>query len=494
VSAAGTGEAAFTVRQVFTNTGLSAPPSDTFNYILKPKAPSNPMPAGSKANGYEFKISGTGNAQISITFSQTGIYVYELRHITKTQPGYIYDTEIYTIEIIIKNDLTGTVVVYKDDKDKAAEIKFNHSYKLLPSDPKDMLDPPVVKTVANNPGRNDTFIFRLTAGNSANPMPAGSVNGVKDIYIKGSGQASFGTWAYTEEGTYYYTIAEVNTGMRSYIYDDSSYTITDSVKAAGGQLAVSRTVKNKSNRQVTSMSFINTYIGGWIPPITPEPSVPEITDPSTQPPTEPTTPEPSVPGLTDPSTQTPNTSVTFETQPPTLPEPSEPSVPGTTEPSIQPPTEPTVDPPEETATNPDEPIIFPEEIETTPDTSETGIPVPPVLLPGHNLIFDDDGEYIEIDENDVAIGTWIFDDDTGEWIFIEYPLLPKDAGYGFDYYDYDEPEYGTIPKTVPQTGDESQTGLYFVLFCVAGSAGFGSAGYLLYGKLRKERKAVKNES
>jgi pilin isopeptide linkage protein len=101
-------------------------------------------------------------------------------------------------------------------------------------------------------------------------MPSGSVNGVKTVTVTGSGSAEFGTWQYTQAGIYRYTVYEADTGEQDYSYDAEVYTITDTVTAVGGQLAVSRVVTNGSHRQVASLGFINTYTGTGTNP-TPSP-------------------------------------------------------------------------------------------------------------------------------------------------------------------------------------------------------------------------------
>jgi pilin isopeptide linkage protein len=258
--AAEQGEITLTVKQVFTNTG--APPSAAFHYKLTQKLASNPMPAGSGADGCTFTITGTGEASIGpIIFPQAGRYAYGISHVTAAQPGYTYDQEVYTLEIFVKEDLASAVVAYTKDGNKASEIRFEHAYSHgpLPSDPGAMADPPVVKTVSGSPAKASTFTFRLTAGNLTNPMPAGSANGVKTLQITGSGRGEFGTWSYTAEGTYYYTVSEVNDGANGYTYDTTVYTITDAVKAVDGKLVVTRVVTNGEKKQVTSLSFINTY-------------------------------------------------------------------------------------------------------------------------------------------------------------------------------------------------------------------------------------------
>jgi len=225
------------------------------------------MPAGSGPDGYAFTVTGTANMGIGpIAFRQAGQYTYGISHITPPASGYTYDREVYTLEIYVESNLTVTVIAYKQGGSKAADISYEHAGPgLLPSDPRTMADPPVVKTVSGSPAKPGVFTFRLMAGDPSNPMPAGSENGVKTLQITGSGQGEFGTWSYTAQGTYYYTVSEMNTGLSGYTYDTAAYTITDTVKAVDGQLAVARVVTNGANKKVTSLSFINTYTPGGGP-------------------------------------------------------------------------------------------------------------------------------------------------------------------------------------------------------------------------------------
>ena len=260
----GAGDVTLTVSQCCTNTGTSAPPSETCVYKLTPQQPDNPMPAGADASGYYFTITGTDDADIGpIHFTHAGEYSYEISHTTAPASGYTYDREVYTLEILVERDLTTSVLAYKVDGSKAAVMRYEHAYNfdggLIPSDPGLMADPPIVKTVSGDPAKASPFTFRLVPGKSSNPMPTGSVNGVKNATITGSGQAEFGTWSYTAEGTYYYTVSEVNSGLSGYTYDATVYTITDSVKAVDGQLMVTRVVTNNANKQVGALAFINKY-------------------------------------------------------------------------------------------------------------------------------------------------------------------------------------------------------------------------------------------
>lgn len=248
------------VEQIFIKPASSSA-ADTFTYKLTAKETGNPMPSGSISDGYTFTIDGTSSVDTpAVTFAQTGIYNYELsQYVASPKKGYTYDTQVYTVTVYIDYAHQADVIIQKKDGTKTDRITFENTYTLLASDPSLMVDPPVNKTVSGNPSKDGTFTFKLEAKDKESPMPTGSAGGVKTQTIVGSGSEDFGTWSYTEGGTYYYTISEVNTGESGYTYDTSVYTITDSVTDVDGQLVLNRTVTNASGKQVSSCAFINQY-------------------------------------------------------------------------------------------------------------------------------------------------------------------------------------------------------------------------------------------
>lgn len=265
--AATSAEVTLDVKQIFTRQNGS-PPSNTFTYKLEEKEPGNPMPAGSVDGVYTFTISGTKNAAVGpISFTHTGIYKYELyQYVDSATSGYTYDNQKYDVTIYVDYELKTSTVIERQPGVKTDTLFFENYYAKQvdgagSSDPSLMVDPPVKKTVSGTPAEDSTFVFTLTPSNATNPMPAGSINGVKTITITGSGEKDFGTWTYTCAGIYYYKIAEVNTHETDYTYDTEVYTITDVVKAVDGQLKVSRTVTNNANKLVQSCIFINVYNG-----------------------------------------------------------------------------------------------------------------------------------------------------------------------------------------------------------------------------------------
>jgi hypothetical protein len=109
------------------------------------------------------------------------------------------------------------------------------------------------------------------------------------------------------------------------------------------------------------------------------------------PPASPSSPPPYVPIVVTPPTPTPPT--------PT-PTPTE----------SEPPEEVT---PSETPTPTEPPIVTP-----TPRLPET-----PPIVPGVTLVPEEDGSYLEFDEDGTPLGRWTQDPGTGEWIFEEFPPL-----------------------------------------------------------------------
>ena len=257
------------IEQLFNKQSSSTDVNDEFSYELVALDTGNPMPAGSVGDVYRFKISGTESYALGpIEFLQEGIYFYELKNVPPATklPQYTYDEEVYTIRItvtLIENHLAiAKISVNNSEDEKTATVQFTQGYKALPSDPKEMVDPPVKKTVVGSPNGTSIFRFTLTAKPKSNPMPEGSEGGIKTVSTAGPGEVEFGTWSYDEEGTYEYVIAEIDKDNDGYEYDRIIYTITDVVKEEKGVLKVYRTVRNANNKQVESLTFINEYKGG----------------------------------------------------------------------------------------------------------------------------------------------------------------------------------------------------------------------------------------
>jgi len=245
----------------------------TNTYVLQALDSAYPLPEGAVGNHFDFILSGNQQKDIGpINFSHAGLFNYEVRSNQVARPGYVLDDTIYTLVIGVRNvdgglqaeiraihSRTGTGS--SSAKLEVDRIVFNKGYQVLASDPELKVDPPVIKMVQGNPASDHTFTFRLEAQNEGQPMPAGATGTIKDITITGSGRREFGTWSYTEAGTFVYTIREIPDSAANYRFDTAVYTITDTVSNRDGQLVADRVVSNENGRSVGALTFINYYEG-----------------------------------------------------------------------------------------------------------------------------------------------------------------------------------------------------------------------------------------
>lgn len=272
VAAATSVNISLAVRQIFEND--DAPVLRDVTYLLIPVDSDFPLPgfAANPENSnagntvYSFVIQGDSEKELDpIIYDSPGTYTYTLTpDVENPEPGIVYDDQIYTVRVYVRNTVSGMVAevgVLNNRNEKVGGIVYRHKYIPVPSDPSLMVDPPVSKTVAGNTSEDSTFTFKLEANDYSWPMPDGSTDGVKEMEIEGSGTKNFGTWSYTAAGNYTYTVSEVNTKEEDYEYDTTIYTITDVVEDVDGQLTLSRTVTNDSNKKVEGFDFINKYTG-----------------------------------------------------------------------------------------------------------------------------------------------------------------------------------------------------------------------------------------
>jgi len=238
----------------------SSPTDHEFKFRLEPHKEDHPMPEGSDENGYTFFCREKKNIEIRPKSHHQGLYRYNLYQVVdEEKPGYKYDRQVYTIELYVSATQDTEVLAYKEDGTKAMALAFENEFSLFASDPVLTVDPPVKKTVTGNPPASSTFTFNLKAGDPSYPMPPGSVNGIKTVYITGAGEAEFGWWSYTKAGTYFYTVYEVDTGLKEYAYDKKVYTITDTVTEENGRLVLSRIVTDDLKKPAAEMAFNNVY-------------------------------------------------------------------------------------------------------------------------------------------------------------------------------------------------------------------------------------------
>ncbi len=119
------------------------------------------------------------------------------------------------------------------------------------------------------PKSPETFIIRMTANDSANPMPDGALGGSFDLSITGAGSAAFPIITYDRVGIYKYTVRQIagaNPGCKSYdarIYDLTISVINDD--RGGIDAAVALRERGKEEKCDLAM-FHNVYKTKVTPP------------------------------------------------------------------------------------------------------------------------------------------------------------------------------------------------------------------------------------
>jgi len=119
------------VSQVFDTNSSSI--SSTFTYQFSGVGAA-PMPVGSPDGSYTFTMDGTSNITLPrIVFNTVGVYEYKLSGVKADVANYVYDSQVYTIDVYVTNETSKpTVLVYLDDGtsagDKAPVISFTQTY------------------------------------------------------------------------------------------------------------------------------------------------------------------------------------------------------------------------------------------------------------------------------------------------------------------------------------------------------------------------------
>jgi pilin isopeptide linkage protein len=250
------------VTQVFTTYADTEKP---FSYKLTALENGNPLPDGAEADTYRFTLTGNTEQRLAITYVHAGLYRYRLEQVVDTQEkGYTYDGQIYTIAVQVKNTEDGGLdsefFVYRQDDGKTEGITFANSFQVEASDASLMPDLPVKVRVEGNPKKDADFTFVLKAADPSYSLPGTGEGDERTLTITGSGEGRFGTWSYTDPGTYTYTVYQQDLGAEGYTYDKTVYTITDTVTVEGnGRLVVSRTVGDHTGKASEEYLFVNKY-------------------------------------------------------------------------------------------------------------------------------------------------------------------------------------------------------------------------------------------
>lgn len=194
-----------------------------------------------------------------LTYRQSDIglsYYYEITETDADQPGYTYDTSVYTIRVDILDNHNGTIsarkTIYKNGIETNA-VSFTNIYKArgttTVSGTKEL-------TGKQLPAGQFTFTMQET-----NPDHSAVIGEKLTAVNNEQGNFTFPALYYTEAdagNTYYYDIAEFNAGAGGYTYDPVVYTLAITVTDNGdGTLTTEQVLIAPENAE--EIRFFNTY-------------------------------------------------------------------------------------------------------------------------------------------------------------------------------------------------------------------------------------------
>ena len=203
---------------------------------------------GTEGTSAEIILSKDGNEIDRITLNAANNWTHTFTNLElydKTD-GHEYAYTVKETDIAgYEKNITGN---------EADGFTVTNTYKPTPV----TVNPDLKKTVEGNPANPAKFTFNFKALDANNPMPEGSVDGIKEATITGSGTTSIGNIEFKLPGTYVYELTEVHGAARGYTYDQTVYTFTYKVKDVNGDLQ-SELVITKGTEEVNTAEFTNVY-------------------------------------------------------------------------------------------------------------------------------------------------------------------------------------------------------------------------------------------
>ncbi|MCD8096741.1 MAG: hypothetical protein LUE31_01625 [Lachnospiraceae bacterium] len=211
-----------------------------------------------------------------VTYDQKDIgktYYYTITEVNDAQSGYTYDETVYVAKVVVSDAGNGELSTdityykaekaaesYKDSELTKADAVFQNSYATSGS-----VAFTATKTVEGRALKDQQFTFEITEvdarGTAVTSGYSGTVKNAAD------GTVSFlPEITYSQSGTYYYQIAEVNDQQKDYAYDARVYTAKVVVTDNGnGKLTtdISYTYSDGGSDavQAQSVAFVNSYEG-----------------------------------------------------------------------------------------------------------------------------------------------------------------------------------------------------------------------------------------
>ncbi len=226
--------------------------AESFTFTLAP-VEGAPMPGD--AATVEKTVTKGGSLEAvfgTIEYGEVGQYKYTITETDDGVPGVTYDTTPHEVIVDVHKAADSNALVADVTYDGESSLTIVNSYASTE------LALQATKSI-NEWGDAESFTFKLAAGKSlvkgvegTSPMPASDTATATEE----NPTALFGSVKYEEEGTYNYTITEVDDHVAGITYDTTPHTVVVTVaKNASGDLVAS--AKYDTNKD--SLTITNTF-------------------------------------------------------------------------------------------------------------------------------------------------------------------------------------------------------------------------------------------
>ncbi len=274
----------FTVEGIKTLSGRIMTLADGFAFKLTPVkindvAVTSPVIMSASLAYTDGKIGNFAFPQL--TFDAVGTYEYTISEVQGTLGGITYDTEVYTLILIVTDDGKGKLSVTSAklkaesavaDADYAkSDLLFNNIYTAEEADAVEIPIGEKVFTVIHGDISNalvgGEFTFNLYRTNSTwtyseNDKIASVTNGAGST---GKANFKFPAQTFKTAGAYYYIVKEANAGLtlNGVTHDAREYRVVITVKDDGlGNLVAGTPEISLESGAVSAITFENTYSAG----------------------------------------------------------------------------------------------------------------------------------------------------------------------------------------------------------------------------------------
>lgn len=209
-------------------------------------------------------ITGRGTNEFDpITFTEAGIFNFEISEINSGISGYTYDTGKWNLTVIVE-DNNGYLEVKshdysRDSQSSTEEATFINSYLANPTE----ITPMVHKDISGDaPNDQKTFSFNLEPYETLSDGSSFTSTDSITVDLNNTSEASFNTISFTKTGNYKFKITEVNDSKLGFDYDDNTWILEVIISDVNAQLTSSVRYYKENNEEESNelyASFTNIY-------------------------------------------------------------------------------------------------------------------------------------------------------------------------------------------------------------------------------------------